>query len=293
MAIQLIHFSDCGPVRATNQDAYCAFSANTVAGPFSLLAVRDGMGGLSNGEVASAPVIQDFSDWFVQQLPALLQDNRLLPEKVFASWNRMLQDCHNRLKQSALAQQIRWGTTLSAVLLTPDSYYVLHIGDSRAYLEDGTELQLLTKDQTLAMREFEAGNISSEQYERDPRKNVLLQCIGDRTITPAFRIGQKPICGAVLLCSDGFYHTVQQEEMHQMLIGTSTRAELQQEVGQMVARARHLGETDNITTVILRWDGTPSSQRSTLPLSVSDENVKTDAMDCVAKVISIHARPLE
>lgn len=293
MAIQLIHFSDCGPVRTTNQDAYCAFSTNTWVGTYSLLVVCDGMGGLSQGEVASATVVQDFANWFIQELPVRLQEGTLSPEAVFASWNQTLQECHHRLKRAAEIRQIRWGTTLSLVLLTPDSYYVLHIGDSRVYLENGAELQLLTKDQTLAMRELEAGRISAEQYAQDPRKNVLLQCIGDRFITPAFRIGIRPACGSVLLCSDGFYHTIPQAELHQILLRTNGREELQQQVFQLAARARQWGETDNMTVVILRWDNTPSHSQSTLPLSKQETTTVIHRMDCVAKVISIHAKPLQ
>lgn len=291
MSTQLVHYSDVGPVRASNQDAYCAFIANTAAGSIALVAVCDGMGGLSSGEVASATVIQGFADWFCVQLPLLVQDGALRPEELFASWNRMLQDCHNRLKQAAAARQIRWGTTLSVVLLTPDSYYLLHVGDSRAYLEGGGALQLLTRDQTLAMRELEAGSLPAEQYAQDPRRNVLLQCIGDHTFTPDFRIGERPDCGAVLLCSDGFYHTVQPQELHTMLAGASDRNNLQQQVTALAARARDLGETDNITAVIFRWDDTPSERHDTLALPSAGNCPATD-MNCVAKVVSLHARPL-
>ena len=73
MAMQIVHYSDCGPVRPANQDAYCVFSADTAQGPVSMLAVCDGMGGLSSGEVASATVIRAFADWFRLELPLLLR----------------------------------------------------------------------------------------------------------------------------------------------------------------------------------------------------------------------------
>lgn len=292
MAIQLVHFSDCGPVRAKNQDAYCALAADTAVGQFSLLAVCDGMGGLSNGEVASATVIQDFTTWFTRKLPMLLKNGRLQSGEVFSSWNDMLQESHNRLKRFAAARQISWGTTLSAVLLTEDTYYVLHVGDSRAYLDDGETLQLLTKDETLAMRELEAGRISADQYAQDPRKNVLLQCIGYQSVTPGFRMGDRPASGALLLCSDGFYHTVAPEEAHQILSHAGTRAEMNQYVRQLAVRARRMGETDNMTAVILRWDNAPSRRESTVPLAVPEMLPQADEMDFLAKVISIHATPL-
>lgn len=289
MAMQIVHYSDCGPVRPANQDAYCVFSADTAQGPVSMLAVCDGMGGLSSGEVASATVIRAFADWFRLELPLLLQAGPLRAEPVSAGWNSVLRGCHARLRQAAAARQIRWGTTLSLVLLTAGEYYLLHVGDSRAYLDDGAAALQLTPDQTLAMRELEAGRLSPADYVQDPRRNVLLQCIGDQSVSPFFRVGEKPRSGAVLLCSDGFYHTVRPEELHAALAGPGTRADLQQQIWALADRARSLGETDNITAVALRWDGAPAARRATLSLG---QGAAPGGLECAAKVICINAEPV-
>ena len=47
----------------------------------------------------------------------------------------------------------------------------------RAYLLSD-DIRVLTKDQTLVEREVELGNITREQAEVDPRRSVLLQCVG-------------------------------------------------------------------------------------------------------------------
>lgn len=290
MAMQLVHYTDCGPVRPVNQDAYCALVADTPAGPVSLLAVCDGMGGLSSGEVASATVIHAFAFWFEQRLPGLLQGGALHAAPLSDSWNQLLKDCHHRLRQEAARRGIQWGTTLSLILLTRDAYYLLHVGDSRIYLQDGPVICQLTQDQTLAMQQVASGAIDPGAYEQDSRRNVLLQCVGNRSLSPFFRIGDKPRSGAVLLCSDGFYHTLRPEDLRLALTPARARSGWQQTVTALAQAGRRSGETDNITAVGLRWDDQPSPRQSTLPLWGAGGAPRT--LDFRAKVICTHAQPI-
>ena len=63
------------------------------------------------------------------------------------------------------------------MLLTQTRYYIMNVGDSRAYeLTDG--LKQLTNDQTFVAREVALGNMTPEQALVDERRNVLLQCVG-------------------------------------------------------------------------------------------------------------------
>ena len=72
MALQLVHITDKGEVRSSNQDSFCArissFGQETVA----LLVVCDGVGGLQSGELASTGAVRCFEDWFEQQLPQIM-----------------------------------------------------------------------------------------------------------------------------------------------------------------------------------------------------------------------------
>ena len=68
------------------------------------------------------------------------------------------------------------GTTVTALLLTEQRYYIINVGDTRAY-EIGDHVALLTKDQTVVAREVELGNLTQVEAETDPRRSVLLQCV--------------------------------------------------------------------------------------------------------------------
>ena len=177
MALQLVHITDKGAVRTSNQDSFCARIANFGKQTVAMLAVCDGMGGLQFGELASTGAVRCFENWFDQQLPELMRTD-LTEKSIFISWHKMLEQLHQKLCSYAQNNGIQLGTTVSTVLLTQDRLYLVQVGDSRVYLENGTTLLRLTKDQTLAVQEMEAGRLSPEEARTDRRSSILLQCLG-------------------------------------------------------------------------------------------------------------------
>lgn len=81
------------------------------------------------------------------------------------------------------------GTTVVALLVTQKAYYIINVGDSRIYsLSD--HIERLTTDQTYVQREIMNGNMTQEQAMKDPRRNVLLQCVGaSAEVKPEYRTG--------------------------------------------------------------------------------------------------------
>jgi serine/threonine protein phosphatase PrpC len=98
-------------------------------------------------------------------------------------------------------------------------------------LDDGLGLVQLSKDQTLAMREVEAGRLSPEALTTDRRSSILLQCLGYGKMEPVFQCTKRPVQGAVLLCSDGLCHYTTRKELHGLLMETDSREQLQQAAG--------------------------------------------------------------
>lgn len=253
MSLQLVHFSNWGGYRPSNQDAYCVRLGIAPLGILAMLVICDGMGGMNCGEVASATLVTAFKDWFDIFAPQATTSS-LATSVISREWHKIVLEKHRTLQAYAKNNGWRIGTTLSAILLTPKQYFLMHVGDTRIYLSDFRWTEQLTRDQTLAMRELEAGRISLEEYQRDARKNVLLQCVGEQSVNPLFLVGEMPQKGAALLCSDGFYHTVASEEIHYALTFPGGKAELQQNLLSLANRARIRGETDNMTCVALRWN---------------------------------------
>lgn len=286
MAIELVHFSDCGPYRKGNQDAYCARIAQTPVGTIAMVAVCDGMGGLKHGEVASAAVVTAFGDWFDQTLPGMIWGG-LNAGAVSNSWNAVLQQQHEKIRSFGQRNGIRIGTTASVMLLTGAQYYILQVGDSRVYVDDAAQTRQLTVDQTLAMRELMAGRLSKEDFATDNRRNVLLQCVGDRTVAPVFQMGNTPRQGGCMLCSDGFCHYLQPEMVHEIMNGGQGRAALQRGMLGLGNMARSLAEQDNMTCVALRWADFDSVPAATVALMPELED--RASLDMLAKVTYVNS----
>ena len=207
MIFQAACHTDSGPVRPSNQDSCCIKAARLGGKQAALVLVCDGLGGLIQGELASAQVVRAFDNWFWNYLPPLLEEG-LTADRLSSQWNGLIQGENRALRDYGARNGISLGTTVTALLVVERQYFLLHAGDSRAYLLWNGQAVQLTSDQTLAAREYRAGRITAEQLRSDPRQHVLLQCVGVDQVTPDFLSGQVPDSCVFLLCSDGFYHTL-------------------------------------------------------------------------------------
>ena len=204
--------TDIGLVKETNQDSYGVRIAETSYGTMALAILCGGMGGYSKGEVASATVVKEFFKWFDTRLPLLC--HAVSQDSIFSEWNQLALQCNQKISSYGSSIGITLGTTLTAMLLTEQQYFMIHVGDSRCY-EIADSLTVLTKDQTLVSREVEAGVLTEEAAKTDPRRSVLLQCIGaSEQVVPDFLSGEVKPNAVYLLCSDGFYHEITPEEIY-------------------------------------------------------------------------------
>lgn len=213
--ITAVH-TDIGIRKSTNQDSALVMEAETDIGNVLLTVICDGMGGLAKGEVASSAVIQEFSQWFEEQLPAILAIDDPT-DRIFSSWEKISFACNEKIAQYGKRQGVSMGTTLVAMLFAKDKYYIINIGDSRAYaLSD--QVYLLTKDQTFVQREMDMGRMTYEEAMNSPQRNVLLQCIGaSNFIEPDFYTGAVSPNQSFVLCSDGFRHLISEAEIYDNL----------------------------------------------------------------------------
>lgn len=189
---------------------------NTPQGRMVFAVLCDGMGGLEKGEVASASVIRAFDNWLHNDLPALcaapIEDSTIR-----AQWTGIVTEQNNMIKHYGARQGVRLGTTVVAMLLTQSRYYILNVGDSRAY-EISDSVRQITSDQTFVAREIALGNMTVEQAMTDERRNVLLQCVGaSDEVYPDLFFGETNGNAVYMLCSDGFRHEISAAEIYERL----------------------------------------------------------------------------
>ncbi|MEH7491684.1 PP2C family protein-serine/threonine phosphatase [Neobacillus niacini] len=244
------HHTDVGIKKETNQDALLLKTANTPKGPVGLFIVCDGMGGLSHGELASATVIRGMAEWFDAQMPRLSRSEHI-EEEIFSDLEKCIKYLNEKILNYGETRKVKLGTTMTALLIIHDKYYIAHIGDSRAY-SISNSLNQLTKDQTLVAREVARGNITEEQAKIDPRRNVLLQCVGaTKEIEVDFSKGDLHPDTVFMLCSDGFYHSISEEELALNLNPETIKnnQQLKGKVVQLVELVKARKEVDNISVV--------------------------------------------
>ncbi len=249
-------FSHNGTTKETNQDSVLIERGMIDNHKFHLFVVCDGMGGLEKGEVASAELIHAFAIWFRSELPQiwLNQTEPYIAGTLEVSLKQLLDRENRKIASYGRAKGIHLGSTVSAILMINDTYYIVHVGDSRIYEIEESLLQL-TKDHTLVAREIELGNMRLEDAELDDRKNVLLQCIGASDyIEPQFCTSKVKENAVYMLCSDGFRHVLEPNELFQYLHPSylTTTEQITAMCTNLTQTAMNRGEQDNITVLAVR-----------------------------------------
>lgn len=255
--------TDAGIVKSINQDSLMVKVIEVHGIEAAFAVICDGMGGLEQGEVASAVVVKNFEQWFLKDFPKLLEVG-LEPGELENIWKRLIDDCNIRIKDYSDQCKASMGTTLTALLLFNGYYFISHIGDCRVYKMSG-KLKQLTTDQTYVAREVALGHMTPEQAENDSRRSVLLQCIGTgKKISPDFEFGEIRQGETFLLCSDGFRHKLTEKELyincHAELLGLGWCVDKRFENTEIMnARIRELieldkkrMENDNISAILLK-----------------------------------------
>ena len=245
--------TDIGLTKSTNQDSMTAKVIQTSQGKMAFVVLCDGMGGLDKGEVASASVIRAFDAWSKTQLRALSRAP-IEDAEIRKQWDQLVLDQNKKIASYGKSLGIRLGTTVTAMLITQTRYYVMNVGDSRAY-EIIHEARQITKDQTFVAREVELGNMTEEEAKLDSRRNVLLQCVGaSEDVYPDYFFGTPVQNGVYMLCCDGFRHEITPQEIFnffcpEQLINKET---MNRNADDLIRINKERRERDNITVALVR-----------------------------------------
>lgn len=155
--------TDVGIRKKTNQDSVLIKVADTDCGKVCFAAVCDGMGGLRKGELASATLIRDFSDWFDSEFPEILYEG-LDTIVLRKSWERVVSICAKELERYSSDNQVRMGTTAAVLLLAQHRYFILNIGDAEYILVEG-EMAFLKKEYRKALGDFKKAKETAADEE--------------------------------------------------------------------------------------------------------------------------------
>lgn len=245
--------TDVGIRKRVNQDSVLIETAATDYGQIMFGVVCDGMGGLAKGEVASALLVKAFSEWFHKEFPRILYEGMDV-DILRDSWINLIFAQNGKISCYGRNCGVSMGTTVVALLLVKNNYYVINVGDSRVYyLKDG--IHQITTDQTVVQREKDLGRLTLEEAKVHPRRNVLLQCVGASSIIkPDFHVGEYERDSVFMICSDGFWHMIEPWEFAEKIRTTDmvTEEKLKETAVYFTELSKVRREDDNISVALIR-----------------------------------------
>jgi protein phosphatase len=227
--------TDAGKVRQNNEDALLVGDGEDE----TLFVVADGIGGFEAGEVASSLAVEVLRD---------LRPDRSFKTAIAEANRRILAAGRTDEKLSGMGTTvvaIRFGGTQREPLAE-----VAHVGDSRAYLVRGGEMNPITEDHSLVAELVRSGDLTRDQAAEHPQKNLITRALGadedvavDTTVLP-IEAGDR-----VLLCSDGLSDMVPEARISEILLDSPEDPE--RAARGLLAAALDAGGNDNITVIVV------------------------------------------
>jgi len=227
-----------GVVRQLNEDAHVEINSH------SLWVVADGMGGHEAGEVASQLVVDtirtrieelSFEELNVTHIVAAIENA-----------NQQLNEYSAQYLGSKTA-----GSTVTVLFIKNEQYYVLWVGDSRAYLLRDESLQQVSRDHSQINDLIDEGVISAEEAKEHPLSNVITRAVGVMQEVNVDIVQDEVKSGDIfLLCSDGLTGELSDNDIRRSLEPNSIIDSGMALMHSSLVR----GAKDNVTCILVKYD---------------------------------------
>jgi serine/threonine protein phosphatase PrpC len=231
--------------RELNEDRVGHWSAPDAV----LMAVADGLGGHSHGELAAQIAIDVLGSAFAAEArPSLPDPADFLARALAAVHAAILREAHAR----QLADNPR--TVIAVCLVQDGQAFWTHIGDCRFYLMRKGRIIVRSRDHTVVQRLVDEGRIREEAAASHPYRNRLLQCLGGYQAPHMEPVASERLagCDILLLCSDGFWGALTPRQMMHALLSRP----LPDAIPELVALAEACAgaECDNVSVMAMTWN---------------------------------------
>lgn len=224
-------------------------------GPWGhLFVVADGVGGAAGGRRASGLVVKTLTRYVLHTMPWFF---RLRPDgedDLGDELRAALEACRDAVAAAAVQPGLgQMGTTVTLAYVLGPRLYVVHAGDSRAYLARGGKLFPLTRDHTVAQAMADRGTLTQEEADKSRWGRVLTKCVSaaEGRVAPDVHKVRLRAGDTLLLCTDGLSKSVSDERVAGLLAGGTS----EDAARRLVAAANDAGGEDNVTVVVARFLG--------------------------------------
>jgi protein phosphatase len=273
--------TDQGPHRKTNEDQFLVADleksvlihrtslpaddhTRITGGPKGhLFVVADGMGGQAGGGVASRTAVETLTKFVLTTLPWFFRLREEEEHDLSDELTAAVKACQTAVRKAADADPARgrMGTTVTLAYVLWPRLYVVHAGDTRAYLLRGGRLQQVTRDHTVAQKMVEAGQMSPEIAEGSRWSHVLYNCVGGGhdDVNPEVYKATLRAGDVLMLCSDGVTNELPDDRIANLLAGIclTDSGGAEAAANALVGAAVAAGGRDNATAVVVRFADRP------------------------------------
>lgn len=232
MKLEYADYTDCGK-RGNNEDRH-----RIQITPDSMLAVvADGLGGHANGEVASKLVVDTIFDALQEQK---IDEETLIYAIIKAS---------DLIRDASIA-----GHSTVAALWIRDHYGVAaHVGDSRIYQFRDGRIIFQSTDHSMVQMAVLVGELEPDAMRHHKDRNKLFRVLGEENESPKVDSAELSIQPGdrFLLCSDGFWEPVREEDMLHMIQKTATAEQWLEAMKKIVISAQDPRQDNNTAVCII------------------------------------------
>lgn len=236
--------TDVGKTRQVNEDSMITFDSPNGR----VIAVCDGMGGQTAGDVASQLACDIIRD--ILENNTFANPSEAITRSILAANQGIL----HRVSQNPELEGM--GATCVMLIIKDGLVYYGWVGDSRIYYLCDHSIRQISKDQSYVQSLVDSGEITAEEAEHHPQKNEIINALGIQGMTPPVlcQMPIKPEPGSIfLLCSDGLSGMVDNAKIESTL--NRNGASLQDKAEELVDLANQQGGLDNITVQLVEFPG--------------------------------------
>lgn len=250
--------SDVGLTRrgGPNEDSILVMQMSRVheslAQPFGLYIVADGLGGHDDGQAASRKAIGVIAETITRDLllPALQAGAFPEGEAIGEKLKGAIQAANVALVEANEQARSDMGSTVTGALVVGDTAYIINVGDSRTYLYDTISLRPISVDHSLVMQLVIGGLIERDDIYTHPQRNQILRSLGDRRDLAVDLFTEKLRPGyQLVICCDGLWEMIRDPQIEQII---RENPDPQKAADLLMQTANENGGEDNISVIVVQ-----------------------------------------
>lgn len=237
--------TDIGKKRYSNQDAV---AGEIISNNLAWMAVCDGMGGNNGGDIASQIAIEVIS----KNISDYLKENqsaesvvKLMKESVELASKTILDEAKKDEDLKGM------GTTVVFGVISNNYLYVVHAGDSRAYLIRNSEIEQISVDHSMVQQMVDLGEITAKEARNHSQKNIITKALGiESNVNPDYNIIELNDKDVILLCTDGLSNHLEDNEICNMF----SKYSVEKLPDVLINKCNARGGKDNITVSLIEYE---------------------------------------